>query len=185
MHHEGMGLEQLFLDAFGLARPYVRFASIALNDTAFALLFSIALILALTFLFKEQRRLPFMVAAVAIALLLGVSLKLFLQEERPCAVMPGKIACPNDFSLPSIHSLLTFTLAIVAIGNRSFAFYLVYAVFTAFSRVYLGVHTIPEVASGLALAFLACVLCEMLWRSLRLPIPPGINIKHSAARLQT
>ena len=180
-----MDLQSLFLSAFGLVRPEVRFASIALNDAAFAVLFSIALILALTYLFKEQRRLPFMVAAVAIALLLGVSLKLFLQEERPCALSPGKIDCPTDFSLPSLHSLLTFTLAIVAIGNRSFAFYLIYAIFTAFSRVYLGVHTITEVAAGLALAFLACVLCEMLWRALRIPLPPGIHIKHSAARLQT
>ena len=180
-----MDAQQLFLSLFGLIRPEVRFASIALNDTAFALLFTAALILTLTYLFKEQKLLPFMVAAVAIALLLGVSLKLFLQEERPCVDTPGKIPCPLDFSLPSLHALLTFTIAIVAIGNRSFVFYLIYALFTAFSRVYLGVHTIAEVAAGLALAFLACVLCEMLWRHLKISIPLGIHIKHSAARLQT
>ncbi|MCX6772083.1 MAG: phosphatase PAP2 family protein [Candidatus Micrarchaeota archaeon] len=179
-----MDIAQLFTDAFGLVRPEARFASIALNDTAFAVLFSIALIITLTCFFKEQKLLPFMVASVAIALLLGVSFKAFLQEERPCVETPGKIPCPLDFSLPSLHSLLTFTIAIVAIGNRSFAFYLIYALFAAFSRVYLGVHTITEVAAGLALAFLACVLCEMLWRSLKLPLPPGVHIKHSAARLQ-
>ena len=180
-----MDIRQLFVDAFGIVRPEARFASIALNDTAFAILLTASLILVLTYLFKEQKLLPFMVAAVAIALLLGVSFKLFLQEERPCVETPGKIPCPLDFSLPSLHALLTFTIAIVAIGNRSFAFYLIYAIFTAFSRVYLGVHTIAEVAAGLALAFLACVLCEMLWRRLKLSIPPGIHIKHSAARLQT
>ena len=179
-----MDPQSLFISLFGLIRPEARFASVALNDTAFAIFFSAALILALTYLFKEQKLLPFMVAAVAIALLLGVSFKLFLQEERPCVETPGKIPCPLDFSLPSIHSLLTFTIAIVAVGNRSFAFYLIYALFTAFSRVYLGVHTITEVAAGLALAFLACVLCEMLWRALKVPLPPGIHIKHSAARLQ-
>jgi len=180
-----MDIRQLFIDAFGLVRPEARFASIALNDTAFAILFTASLILVLTYLFKEQKLFPFMVASVAIALLLGVSFKLFLQEERPCVETPGKIPCPLDFSLPSLHSLLTFTIAIVAIGNRSFVFYLIYALFTAFSRVYLGVHTITEVAAGLALAFLACVLCEMLWRALKIPLPPGIHIKHSAARLQT
>jgi membrane-associated phospholipid phosphatase len=180
-----MDVRQLFLEAFGIIRPEVRFASIALNDTAFAILFTAALIIALTYAFKEQKLIPFMVAAVAIALLLGVSFKAFLQEERPCVETPGKIPCPLDFSLPSIHALLTFTIAIVAIGNRSFAFYLIYALFTAFSRVYLGVHTITEVAAGLALAFLACVLCEMLWRALSLPLPPGVHIKHSAARLQS
>lgn len=179
-----MDLRQLLSDAFGLIRPEVRFASIALNDALFAIFFSLALILALTFLFKEQRRLPFMVMALAIALLLGLSFKSFLQEERPCMMAPGKIPCPNSFSLPSIHSLLTFTLAILAVGNRSFAAYLIYASFTAFSRVYLGVHAITEVASGFALAFLACVLCEMLYRALRLPIPAGIHIHHSPERLQ-
>lgn len=180
-----MDPQQLFLYLFGLVRPEARMASIALNDTAFAICFTIALILALTYLLKEQKLLPFMVAAVAIALLLGVSFKLFLQEERPCVDTPGKIPCPLDFSLPSLHALLTFTIAIVAVGNRSFAFYLIYALFTAFSRVYLGVHAITEVAAGLALAFLACVLCEMLWRKLKLPLPPNIHIQHSAARLQT
>ncbi|MFA6907421.1 MAG: phosphatase PAP2 family protein [Candidatus Micrarchaeia archaeon] len=179
-----MDLQSVFLFLFGLIRPEARLASIALNDTAFAVLFSASLILCLTYIFKEQKLLPFMVAAVAIALLLGVSFKLFLQEERPCVETPGKIPCPLDFSLPSLHSLLTFTVAIVAIGNRSFAFYLIYALFAAFSRVYLGVHTVTEVAAGLALAFLACVLCEMLWHALKLPLPSGVRIRHSAARLQ-
>ena len=180
-----MDIRQLFIDAFGIVRPEARFASIALNDATSAILFTALLILVLTYFFREKKLLPFMAASVAIALLLGVSFKLFLQEERPCVETPGKIPCPLDFSLPSLHALLTFTIAIVAIGNRSFAFYLIYALFTAFSRVYLGVHTITEVAAGLALAFLACVLCEMLWRALSLPLPSGIHIKHSAARLQT
>jgi len=178
-----MDLQSPFISLFGLIRPEVRFASIALNDTAFAIIFTFALILALTYFFKEQKLLPFMVASVAIALLLGASFKLFLQEERPCVETPGKIPCPLDFSLPSLHSLLTFTIAIVAIGNRSFAFYLIYALFTAFSRVYLGVHTITEVAAGLALAFLACVLCEMLWHCLRLPIPSHVHIRHGMSKL--
>jgi len=180
-----MDPQSFFLSLFGLVRPEVRAASVALNDTAFAILFTVSLVLALTYIFKEQKLLPFMVVAVAIALLLGVSFKAFLQEERPCVETPGKIPCPLDFSLPSIHSLITFTIAIVAIGNRSFAIYLIYALFTAFSRVYLGVHAITEVAAGLALAFLACVLCEMLWRHLKMSLPPGVHIKHSAARLQT
>jgi membrane-associated phospholipid phosphatase len=180
-----MDLAQLISGAFGLIHPEVRLASIAFNDAAFAIAFTIALVLALTYTFKEQRRLPFMAMALLIALLLGLSFKSFLQEERPCMMAPGKIPCPKSFSLPSLHSLLAFTLAILAVGNRSFAFYLSFAVFIAFSRVYLGVHTITEVASGFALAFLASVLCEMLYRALRLPMPSGIHIRHSAGGLQT
>jgi len=140
--------------------------------------------LALTWRFKEWRRLPFVLTALAIALLLGVGMKAFLQEPRPCIGSPGQIPCPLDFSLPSLHALLTFTLAISAVGNRSFAIYLIYALFAAFSRVYLGVHTITQVAAGLAFAFFACVLAEMLWRALSLPIPKQVHMRHTAAKLQ-
>lgn len=180
-----MDPQQLFLSLFGLIRPEVRFASVALNDATFATLFSIALILVVTWRFKEWHRLPFVLTALALALLLGVGMKAFLQEPRPCMETPGKILCPLDFSLPSLHALLTFTLAISAVGNRSFAIYLIYALFTAFSRVYLGVHTITQVAAGLALAFFACVLAEMLWRALKLSIPKEVHISHTATKLQT
>ena len=87
--------------------------------------------------------------------------------------------------MPSMHALLAFTLAIAAIGNRSFAIYLIYAIFIAISRVYLGVHTISDIAAGLALAFFACVLAEMLWRALSLPIPKEVHMRHTAGKLQT
>ena len=179
-----MDIPQLLIDAFSLVRAPVREASILLNDTMFAVAFSIALVLVLSYVFREQKRLNFMVAAIIIALLLGVGFKAFLQEQRPCVDTPGKIPCPLDFSLPSIHALLTFTLAILAVGNRSFAVYLIYALFTAFSRVYLGVHTITEVMAGLALAFLACVLAEIVWRKMRWKLPEQLHIQHDINRLQ-
>jgi len=180
-----MDPQPLFLALFGLIRPEVRAASVALNDPAFFAIFSIALLLLATWRFNEWRRLPFVLTALALALLLGVGMKAFLQEPRPCMDSPGKIPCPLDFSLPSLHALMVFTLAISAVGNRSFAIYLIYALFTAFSRVYLGVHTITQVAAGLALAFFACVLAEMLWRALSLHIPEQVHIRHGAGKLQT
>ncbi|VVC01218.1 Undecaprenyl-diphosphatase [uncultured archaeon] len=179
-----MDIPQPLIDAFGLVRAPVREASILLNDPYFALIFSLALILALSFAFREQKRLPFMAAAIVVALLLGMGMKAFLQEPRPCVETPGKIPCPLDFSLPSLHALLTFTLAILAVGNRSFAIYLIYALFTAFSRVYLGVHTVTEVMAGLALAFLACVIAEMAWRRMKWEMPESVHIRHGANRLQ-
>jgi membrane-associated phospholipid phosphatase len=179
-----MDFSSLFLAAFGLVRPEVRAASIALHDPYIAVLASAALVVFLSWHFGEQKKLAYLAFAVAVALALGGGFKLFLQEERPCAETPGKIPCPLDFSLPSLHALLVFTIAIVAVGCRSFPFYLLFALFVSFSRVYLGVHTIPQVAAGLALAFFACVLCEIIWRMLKWELPEGVRLAHDARRLQ-
>ena len=147
-------------------------------------IFTLSLILALTLIYKEEKRLPFLACTVVVALLLGFGFKAFLQVERPCVQAPGKVECPSDFSLPSLHALLAFTICTVAVGSRSFPFYLLYAVFISFSRVYLGVHTIPQVMAGLALAFFACVFTEMLWRAMKIPVPREVMLQHSINRLQ-
>ena len=179
-----MDFRQLFLDAFGLVRAPVREASVFLNDPLTGVIFFAVLVIALSWLFREQRKIPFIITAIIVALLLGLAFKSFLQEERPCASMPGKINCPLDFALPSMHALLAFTLVVLAVGNRSFAVYLIFALFTAFSRVYLGVHTISEVAAGLAMAFFACVLNEILWKKMKWEIPAEIHLRHDSARLR-
>ena len=179
-----MDFYPIFLSAFGLVRPEVREASIALNDPLTALLISAFLVLLLSWHFGEKKKLVYLSFAVAVAFLLGYGFKLFLQEERPCVATPGKIPCPLDFSLPSLHALLAFTIAIVAVGNPSFPVYMLYAVFVAFSRVYIGVHTIPQVAAGLALAFFACVLTEIIWRKMRWGVPNNVYMTHDARMLQ-
>ncbi len=178
-----MGLEGIFFSAFAMVRPSVREASIILNDPFSAVAISALLVLAASWLFQEQKKIPFLLSAAVIALLLGFGFKAFLAEQRPCATAPSKIPCPTDFSLPSMHALLAFTLAIIAIGTRSFPIYLLYALFIAFSRVYLGVHTITEVAAGLALAFLACVLTELMFRLKKWEVPHVVHIRHDIGKL--
>ncbi len=179
-----MDLHLLFLSAFGLVREPARALSVFLNDSSAFFLFTMALVAAATYFFNERRRLPFMVAAVLMALLLGFGLKLLIAQERPCSIMPSKIDCPEGYSLPSLHSLLAFTLAVSAIGNCSFAVYLAYALFIAFSRVYLGVHTITDVAAGLALAFFACVIAELAWKRMGRQLPLQVHTRHDSGRLR-
>ncbi len=178
-----MGFEEIFLAVWGLARAPVREISILLNNPFFVVAFSALLVLGASWVYKEQRKIPFLACALFIALLLGLFFKPFLHTERPCEITPGKIPCPPDYSLPSMHALLAFTLAVVAIGGRSFPIYLIYSVFIAFSRVYIGVHTISEVAAGLSLAFFACVLAELLFRTMKWHVPNAIHIKHDIGRI--
>ncbi len=168
---------------FSLVREPVKAASIALNDPFLGAALAMSLIIAVSYFCRETKKLPYLFCALAIALMLGFSFKTLLQEPRPCIATPGKIPCPLDFSLPSLHALLAFTLAIVSIGNRSFPIYLLFALFVAFSRVYLGVHTITQVAAGLALAFFACVLCELAWKEMKWEVPRMVHIRHDSGRM--
>jgi membrane-associated phospholipid phosphatase len=178
-----MGFEEVFLFFWGLVRYPVREASVLFNEPLLVMAFSIALVLAASWHYKEQKQLPFLACALILAFLLGLFFKPFLGEIRPCVYVPGKIPCPLDNSLPSLHALLAFTLAIVSLGNRSFPIYLLYSLFIAFSRVYLGVHTISEVAAGLSLAFFACVLAELSFRTMKWHVPNAIHIKHDIGRI--
>jgi membrane-associated phospholipid phosphatase len=164
-------------------RPFLIEASAAFDNPVFAVAFSAAFVFAVLCFFKEQKKLPYLVIAVLVALALGSCLKLLISEGRPCADKPGKIPCPPDFSRPSLHALLAFTVVIACVGSRSFPVFLLFALFMAFSRVYLGVHTITQVASGLALAFLACVAAEIIWKGMKWEMPQEIKLRHGAGRI--
>ena len=73
-----MDFGQLFLDMFGLVRAPVRTASVFLNDPVSGFLFFAVLVIALSYLFREQRKIPFIISAIIVALLLGLAFKSFL-----------------------------------------------------------------------------------------------------------
>lgn len=141
---------------------YLMAAAVFLNDAVLFVGFSLALVLLLTYVFREQKNLAFLCLCLLIGFLVGTAFKLFLAEERPCVEMPAGVTCPSFYSLPSLHSLFAFCIAIGSLKNRSFLIYLLYALFVAFSRVYLGVHTVADVTAGLGLAFFSCVIAEVI-----------------------
>ena len=162
------------------AQSALTLASVLLNDRVWGTLLGIALTLAVSLLFREEKKLPFLFSALAVALLLGLFFKPFLSQERPCASEPGLIACPDDFALPSLHALLAFTLVVSSLVNRSFPIYFLFSLFVAYSRLYLGVHDLMQVAAGLALAFFACVLAEIAWGAAGWRLPGLILLRHDS-----
>ncbi len=90
-----------------------------------------------------------LVLALALALLLVPVLKSVYAQPRPCANL--KVECEQDYGFPSAHAVVAFVFAAASVGSWLFFLFLPAAVFVAFSRVYLGVHSFEQVAGGVAL----------------------------------
>ena len=101
--------------------------------------------------------------ALLISFILVSAIKSTLAVERPCIAIPGAV-CPIGFSLPSMHGAVSFTLMFAFLKRREFPFLLVFALFVAFTRLNLGVHTFEDVAAALPIAYMSFFLAENIWR---------------------
>jgi len=103
------------------------------------------------------------VLALLIAGGMALLAKNLIMEPRPCIGGDSLIQCPLDYSLPSGHAAIAFTLLIAFIGKRSFPFYWIFALLVAYTRFYLGVHTFEDLAAALVLAPIAYQLADITW----------------------
>ncbi|HII53716.1 hypothetical protein COX84_01390 [Candidatus Micrarchaeota archaeon CG_4_10_14_0_2_um_filter_49_7] len=101
----------------------------------------------------------FIVNMVVSVLVLSIA-KGLIDLPRPCTSMHSKIACPADASYPSGHTLISTGGALATAGNPLFPAYLAFAALTGISRVYLGIHTLYDVAGGIALAFVSYAISK-------------------------
>lgn len=110
--------------------------------------------------FKEKKKL----ISLALSLLLLITatqlLKDYYKTPRPCAEFPAKVECPGYSSFPSGHMAFAAAFLAASLGTAIFPFYFIFAIFTAFSRIYLGVHFFNDVVGGLALGFVAYAISE-------------------------
>ena len=103
------------------------------------------------------------VLALLIAGGMALLAKNLIMEPRPCIGGDSLIQCPLDYSLPSGHAAIAFTLLIAFIGKRSFPFYWIFALLVAYTRFYLGVHTFEDLAAALVLAPIAYQFADLIW----------------------
>jgi len=108
---------------------------------------------------RDKKRLK-VVAALALAVAVGVALKSVYAIHRPCSG-PG---CPSDYSFPSLHAVTVFTLMIAFLDKRGYPFFLFFALFVAFTRLHLGVHTFEDVAAAFPVAVLAYHAVDSRWK---------------------
>ncbi|MCL6089328.1 MAG: phosphatase PAP2 family protein [Candidatus Marsarchaeota archaeon] len=143
-----------------ISETFLLFSRLINNDLIFT-----ASVLLLAYLAArrpaDSPRRAHLVAALMAAFLLSMLLKPLIVEPRPCWLgLPSLVACPSDYSMPSTHAAVAFALAFALIRRRSFPPFLLFALLVAGSRLFLGVHTLPDVAGGMAVALLAVALAD-------------------------
>lgn len=111
-------------------------------------------------------------AAVAVVYILSEGIKLLVREERPCREVTNVTVIaecpePGDWSFPSNHSVIAAAAAATlfvtwrVIGLLA----LPVAALVAFSRVYVGVHYLHDVAVGYLLGVLLAPVILVALRS--------------------
>lgn len=116
---------------------------------------------------KKTRREGILIAlAMALGAIVGVwLLKMLVQRARPCWITGQQIliSVPKDYSWPSGHTLIGFTVwpLIMKMNKKAGIVTMLAACIIAFSRLYLYVHFPTDVISG---AFIGFAIAQLTWK---------------------
>jgi membrane-associated phospholipid phosphatase len=142
-------MDSITAAALSINDPIVRMAGELLDSEAFFVGMLIALILLGEGRNQKRKKIA---VSVALAILCGYAVKWALAVERPCA---GESWCPEGYSFPSLHATAAFALMIGFLNKKIFPALLLFALFTAFTRMNLGVHTFADIAAALPIAVIS------------------------------
>jgi membrane-associated phospholipid phosphatase len=101
--------------------------------------------------------------ALMLSALLVFTAKNVLMEPRPCTSNGSLIPCPLDYSMPSGHAAVAFTLMLAYMGKPSFPLFWLFALLVSYSRFFLGVHTFDDIAAALVIAPVSYYITDWIW----------------------
>ena len=152
-----LGVDTITGLALSVQNPLVTQIAMLLNDN----LIYAALILALLLIGEGRNgKRAKVLLSLVIAIAIGVVVKTALATERPCA---DETWCPTGYSFPSLHATAAFTLMVAFLNKKSYPGFLLFALFVAFTRLNLGVHTFRDIAGALPLAIIAYYVTGLAW----------------------
>ena len=122
--------------------------------------------IAFVLVFSTTKNKKLFVLSLAITVLLGLGLKVFFGVDRPCVGGDSLIPCPLSNGFPSNHALIATALAMGALGTFLFIPLLFFAVVISLTRLWLGVHTLDQIAGGFALAVMVYLALVELYQKL-------------------
>ena len=128
------------------------------NDLVF-----LVLVLVIAFIAEQGKKRNRLVLTLVLVYILSTGVKYLVHEARPCLIIPSKIECPGSYSFPSSNAAVAFALAAGLWKKPNGWIYTLFAVFVAFTRIYLGVHTFFDVFGGMILGVAGYLVLEMAW----------------------
>lgn len=117
-------------------------------DAYYYIALALITLIALT---RFERKKVFVIALV-LAVLLSMGAKQYYGVDRPCA---GENWCPDSYGFPSIHSTVIGVFLVASLGSPWVFLFIPASALVAYSRVWLGVHSLPQVMAGLAMGAIA------------------------------
>lgn len=135
---------------YGIRNPLL--TEFMMTITVFGSAFFVPIVIIFLYVFKKKKESYFLTLSFVLSEGITIFLKYVFYSPRPDigiirTLMP---------SFPSAHSALAFSSALV-LGNffkRGKIYFLILAVFVAFSRLYLGVHYLEDVLAGVFIGIL-------------------------------
>ena len=104
-----------------------------------------------------------MILAASLSIIVSSGMKEVFEIPRVCEGIEG---CPESFAFPSRHASAGFAIAAVfALYNKNYALRVIVFVgagLLAYSRIYLGVHTIPDIVVGAVVGIVVGVTVHYL-----------------------
>lgn len=141
------------------------FNSIAIFfDTAWGFLAYLTLAFLSAFFFGKNQKV--FIIALIVSLALGAGLKLFFDQPRPCVEGYFIIPCPFSSGFPSNHALIATAIAMGAFGTFAFLPLFGLSIIVSLSRLWLGVHSLEQVAGGMALAVMIYLAVFEAWQKI-------------------
>ena len=142
-----------------------------LDSYTYILFLAIAFLLYLAYPRVRANRLKIVafVIGLVIAGVLALGLKEMYAQPRPCAELLGDLklaSCPTDYSFPSGHTTFAFVFAGASLGTSFFPLFILLSILVAMSRIYLGIHTLNDVAGGMVIALSVYFAVETCLRNL-------------------
>jgi len=147
-----------------LASLFTEFSLLMGNELIFFLVVAVMVLLAER---RPKKRQKILFAIIVVSLMV-VGLKYVFAVDRPCIASEAPYGCPatplSTYSFPSGHAAVAFLVMIAFLDKPSFVFFWIFALLIVASRIFLGVHSLEDIAGAMALAPIAYYITDVAWR---------------------
>ncbi|MEO2117549.1 MAG: phosphatase PAP2 family protein [Methanocaldococcus sp.] len=169
---------QLFYLINSHSHPLLDTIMLIISKTTYLLV----IIASIITLIKNRRFGVKLISILFLAFIITFSLKYLINEPRPYLILDNvHLLCNegNEPSFPSGHTTLAFTLAtsLLFYSKKLGVLFLIWAIFVAYSRVYVGVHYPFDVLAGIVVGIICGYLTKIDTSKLKNIFEKYIKIK--------